>query len=147
VEYQCPGTDQAIASDRDVVRNGCIDPEKRVVADLTENRDIATTLRMHGPMTAVGGELAEHAEAVTAEAVSNAVRHSGASRLSIEVRVDDMLTVDISDNGCGISVDNSRHSGLANMSYRAVQVGGSCELSRPSEGGTRVHWAAPLTDH
>ena len=120
---------------------------QRVVADLTENRDIATTLRMHGPMTAVGGELAEHAEAVTAEAVSNAVRHSGASRLSIEVRVDDMLTVDISDNGCGISVDNSRHSGLANMSYRAVQVGGSCELSRPSEGGTRVHWAAPLTDH
>jgi signal transduction histidine kinase len=120
---------------------------QRVVADLTENRDIATALRMHGPMTAVGGELAEHAEAVTAEAVSNAVRHSGASRLSIEVRVDDMLTVDISDNGCGISVDNSRHSGLANMSYRAVQVGGSCELSRPSEGGTRVHWAAPLTDH
>lgn len=120
---------------------------QRVVADLTENRDIATTVRMHGPMTAVGGELAEHAEAVTAEAVSNAVRHSGASRLSIEVRVDDMLTVDISDNGCGISVDNSRRSGLANMSYRAVQVGGSCEISRPSEGGTRVHWAAPLTDH
>jgi signal transduction histidine kinase len=120
---------------------------QRVVADLTENRDIATALRMHGPMTAVGGELAEHAEAVTAEAVSNAVRHSGASRLSIEVRVDDMLTVDISDNGCGISLDNSRRSGLANMSYRAVQVGGSCEISRPSEGGTRVHWAAPLTDH
>jgi signal transduction histidine kinase len=120
---------------------------QRVVADLTENRDIATTVRMHGPMTAVGGELAEHAEAVTAEAVSNAVRHSGASRLTIEVRVGDMLTVDISDNGCGISVDTSRRSGLANMSYRAVQVGGSCEISRPSEGGTRVRWAAPLADH
>jgi signal transduction histidine kinase len=120
---------------------------QRVVADLTENRDIATTVRMHGPMTAVGGELAEHAEAVTAEAVSNAVRHSGASRLTIEVRVGDMLTVDISDNGCGISADTSRRSGLANMSYRAVQVGGSCEISRPSEGGTRVRWAAPLADH
>jgi signal transduction histidine kinase len=120
---------------------------QRVVADLTENRDIATTVRMHGPMTAVGGELAEHAEAVTAEAVSNAVRHSGASRLTIEVRVGDMLTVDICDNGCGISADTSRRSGLANMSYRAVQVGGSCEISRPSEGGTRVRWAAPLADH
>jgi signal transduction histidine kinase len=120
---------------------------QRVVADLTENRDIATTVRMHGPMTAVGGELAEHAEAVTAEAVSNAVRHSGASRLTIEVRVGDMLTVDISDNGCGISADTSRRSGLANMSYRAVQVGGSCEISTPSEGGTRVRWAAPLADH
>jgi signal transduction histidine kinase len=119
---------------------------QRVVADLTENRDITTTVRMHGPMAAVEGELAEHAEAVTAEAVSNAVRHSGASRLNVEVRVDDMLTVDITDNGRGIPVDNPRRSGLANMSYRAVQVGGSCEISRPSDGGTRVRWTAPLAD-
>ena len=120
---------------------------QRVVADLTENRDIVTTVRMHGPMTAVAGELAEHAEAVTAEAVSNAVRHSGASRLTIEVSVADMLTLDIIDNGCGMPVDNSRRSGLANMSYRAEQVGGRCEITTPPEGGTRVHWTAPLTDH
>ena len=120
---------------------------QRVVADLTENRDIVTTVRMHGPMTAVGGELAEHAEAVTAEAVSNAVRHSGASRLTVEVNVADMLTVDIIDNGCGMPVDNPRRSGLANMSYRAEQVGGRCEITNPPEGGTRVHWTAPLTDH
>src|SRR6201993_461991 len=63
---------------------------QRVVADLTGNRDIVTTVRMHGPTTAVGGELAEQAEAVTAEAVSNAVRHSGASRLTVEVNIADM---------------------------------------------------------
>jgi len=120
---------------------------QRVVADLTENRDIVTTVRMHGPMTAVGGELAEHAEAVTAEAVSNAVRHSGASRVTVEVSVDDMLTVDIIDNGCGMPIDNPRRSGLANMSYRAEQVGGRCEITSPPEGGTRVHWTAPINDH
>lgn len=120
---------------------------QRVVADLTENRDIVTTVRMHGPMTAISGELAEHAEAVTAEAISNAVRHSGASRLTVEVSAADMLTVDIIDNGCGVPVDNSRRSGLANMSYRAAQVGGRCEVSTPAEGGTRVHWTAPLSDH
>ncbi|HEY0228013.1 MAG TPA: GAF domain-containing sensor histidine kinase, partial [Mycobacterium sp.] len=120
---------------------------QRVVADLTENRDIVTTVRMHGPMTAISGELAEHAEAVTAEAISNAVRHSGASRLTVEVSAADMLTVDIIDNGCGVPVDNSRRSGLANMSYRAAQVGGRCEVSTPPEGGTRVHWTAPLSDH
>ena len=120
---------------------------QRVVADLTANRDIITTVRMHGPTTAVGGELAEHAEAVTAEAVSNAVRHSGASRLTVEVSIADMLTVDIVDNGCGMPVDNSRRSGLANMSYRAEQVGGSCEVTNPPEGGTRVRWTAPLTDY
>lgn len=119
---------------------------QRVVADLTESRDIITTVRMHGPTTTVGGELAEHAEAVTAEAVSNAVRHSGASRLTIEVDVADMLTLDITDNGNGIPADNHRRSGLANMQYRAEQVGGRCEISNEDAGGTRVHWAAPLTD-
>ncbi len=119
---------------------------QRVVADLTENRDIVTTVRMHGPMTAISGELAEHAEAVTAEAVSNAVRHSGASRLTVEVSVADMLALDVIDNGCGMPVDNSRRSGLANMSYRAEQVGGRCEVTNPPEGGTRVHWTAPLID-
>ena len=120
---------------------------QQVITDLTENRDIVTTVRMHGPTTAIGGELAEHAEAVAAEAVSNAVRHSGASRLIVEVDVADMLTLDIIDNGCGMPVDNPRRSGLANMLYRAEQVGGRCEISNQPAGGSRVHWAAPLTDH
>lgn len=120
---------------------------QRVVAKLTDNRDIITTVRMHGPTTAVSGELAEHAEAVTAEAVSNAVRHSGASRLTIEVRVDDMLTVEIGDNGDGMPADNRRRSGLANMSYRAEQVGGLCEIVSSPGDGTRVRWTAPLSDH
>ncbi|WP_096291175.1 GAF domain-containing sensor histidine kinase [Mycobacterium ahvazicum] len=120
---------------------------QRAVADLTEGRDIVTTVRMRGPMTAVGGELADHAEAVTSEAVSNAVRHSGASRLTVEVNVGDMLTVDIVDNGCGLPVDNPRRSGLANMLYRAEQVGGRCEISNAPDGGTRIYWSAPLTDH
>ncbi|MCV7053271.1 GAF domain-containing sensor histidine kinase [Mycobacterium heidelbergense] len=119
---------------------------QRIIADLTENRDIVTTIRTHGPMTAVDGELAEHAEAVTAEAVSNAVRHSGASRLTVEVSVADMFTLDVSDNGRGIPADNPRTSGLANMKHRAEQLGGTCEITTPPEGGTRVHWTAPLTD-
>jgi signal transduction histidine kinase len=120
---------------------------RQVIAALTENRDIVTTVRMHGPMTAVDGELAEHAEAVTAEGISNALRHSGASRLTVEVSVIDMFTLDIIDNGCGMPVDNPRRSGLANMAYRAEQVGGSCEITNAPEGGTRVHWTAPLTYH
>ncbi|OBA60555.1 histidine kinase [Mycobacterium sp. 1100029.7] len=120
---------------------------QRVVADLTGNRDIVTTVRLHGPMTAVGGELAEHAEAVTAEAVSNAIRHSGASRLTIDVSVADMLTVDVADNGCGIPEGNPRRSGLANLAYRAEQVGGTCEVTTQDGGGTRVRWTAPLADH
>ncbi|CAG6959830.1 GAF domain-containing sensor histidine kinase [Mycobacterium avium subsp. paratuberculosis] len=120
---------------------------QRVIAELTENRDLVTTVRMDGPMTAVGAELAEHAEAVTAEAVSNAVRHSGASRLTVQIGVADMFTLDVIDNGRGIASGNTRRSGLANMARRAEQLGGSCEISSPPGGGTRVHWTAPLLDH
>ncbi|OJZ72836.1 histidine kinase [Mycobacterium paraffinicum] len=119
---------------------------QQVVADLTESRDVVTTVRMHGPMTAVGGELADHAEAVTAEAVSNALRHSGGSRLTVEISVADMFVLDIIDNGSGIPDGNTRSSGLANMRRRAEQLGGACEITGPPEGGTRVHWVAPLID-
>jgi signal transduction histidine kinase len=119
---------------------------QRVVTDLTESRDIVTAVHMHGPMTAVGDELAEQVEAVTIEAISNALRHSGATRLTVEVSVADMFTIDIIDNGSGIPVDNARFSGLANMKHRAEQLGGSCEITTPPEGGTRVHWTAPLAD-
>ena len=117
---------------------------QNVIADLTQNRDIVTTLRMSGPMTAIDAELAQHAEAVLTEAVSNVLRHSGATHLTIEITVADELCVDVRDDGRGIPADNQRQSGLANMRRRAEQVGGTCRLTSPPEGGTVVHWTAPL---
>jgi signal transduction histidine kinase len=116
------------------------------VADLTENRDIVTTLHMSGPMIAVGPDLAQQAEAAVVEAVSNAVRHSGATHLNIEVTVADELRIDIIDDGCGIPTDNQRQSGLANLRRRAEQAGGMCRFSSPSTGGTVVQWTASLID-
>ena len=114
------------------------------LADLTENLDIATTLRMSGPMSVIGDDLAGHAESVIHEAISNAVRHSGATQLTVGVTAADELNVTITDNGCGISADNQRHSGLANMASRAEQIGGNCHLTTPVGGGTEVNWTAPF---
>ncbi|WP_434085110.1 GAF domain-containing protein [Mycobacterium paraterrae] len=119
---------------------------QQTVADLTENREITTTLHMSGPMTAVDSQLAQHAEAVVAEAVSNAVRHSGAKHLNIKIAVADDLCIDVVDDGCGIPEKNQRRSGLANLQRRAEQVGGVCAISTPATGGTAIHWAAPLVD-
>jgi signal transduction histidine kinase len=117
-----------------------------VVADLTKSGDIVTTLHISGPLTAVGPELAQHAQAVVAEAVSNTVRHSGATRVTIDVAVADELSIEIRDNGHGIPADNQRLSGLANMRRRAEQAGGTCRLTSPPDGGTLVCWMAPLID-
>ena len=72
------------------------------VADLTERRDIGTTLRISGPMSVIRDDLAGHAEAVLMEAISNAVRHSGATQLTVEVSVADELVIKVTDDGCGI---------------------------------------------
>lgn len=115
------------------------------VADLTEGRDIATTLRMSGPMSVIGDDLAGHAESVILEAISNAVRHSGATQLTVAVTVADELDVTITDDGCGISADNhQRHSRLAHMASLAEQIGGDCHLTTPLGGGTEVNWTAPF---
>jgi len=78
------------------------------IAELTEDRAIQTMVRISGPLTAIGDQLAEHATPVIIEAVSNAVRHSGAEHLTIEIAVADELTIDITDDGCGIDPTNPR---------------------------------------
>ena len=119
---------------------------ERIVADLTDNQNIAVELRMSGPLSVVNAELARHAEAVITEASSNCVRHADASRLTVHVTVTDFLTVEVVDNGRGIPEENTRSSGLANMRQRAEQRGGTCEFSTPPGGGTQVRWSVPLTD-
>jgi signal transduction histidine kinase len=114
------------------------------VAAVTENGAVVTTLRMSGPMSVIGDDLAGRAESVILEAVSNAVRHSGATQLTVEVAVADQLDIMVTDDGCGISADNGRRSGLANMASRAEQIGGQCHLATSPAGGTEVHWAVPL---
>jgi signal transduction histidine kinase len=120
---------------------------QEAVARLTENQTITTSVRMSGPVNVVTGDLADDVEAVVVEALSNAVRHSGAAAITIEISVDDDLSLDIRDDGCGIPEDNHRKSGLANMARRAQQHGGDCEIASPADGGTRIRWRAPLLDH
>ena len=117
---------------------------QNAIAELTEDRDIQTTVRMSGSMSAIGEDLAEQALPVIIEAVSNGVRHSGAQHLTIAIDVADDLRIDVTDDGCGIDPTNARHSGLANMVRRAELVGGSCDVSTPTGGGTHLRWIAPL---
>jgi two-component system, NarL family, sensor histidine kinase DevS len=115
------------------------------IAELTEDRDLATTLDISGDLAAVPNVLADQAEAVVTEAVSNAVRHARASHLTVCISADDQLTVEVIDDGCGIPQDNQRSSGLANMQRRAAEVAGDCSITSALDGGTRVYWTAPLT--
>lgn len=104
---------------------------------------VRTSAQYVGPLSVIDATLADHAEAVVREAVSNAVRHSGATALTVTVTVDDDLSIDVTDNGRGIGVDVTG-SGLTNLRRRAEEVGGSFALSTAGGGGTTLLWRAPL---
>lgn len=117
---------------------------RTAINELTSHAPLRTTVRMSGPLLDVTPPgLAEHAEAVVREAVSNAVRHARASELTITVSVDDDLVIDVTDNGVGIP-DTVARSGLHNLARRAAETGGACVVQRLDEGGTRLLWTAPL---
>lgn len=104
---------------------------------------VRTSVQYFGPLSVVGTTLADHAEAVVREAVSNTVRHANASTLTVTVSVDDDLTIEVADNGRGIGADVTG-SGLTNLRRRAEEVGGSCSVLAAPDGGTRLTWRAPL---
>ncbi|KWX63267.1 histidine kinase [Mycobacterium sp. NAZ190054] len=104
---------------------------------------IRTSVQYVGPLSVVDGSLADHAEAVVREAVSNAVRHSAATTLAVTVTVDDNLSIEVVDNGRGIG-DDVTGSGLANLARRAADVDGTFAVRSGPDGGTMLTWCAPL---
>jgi signal transduction histidine kinase len=104
---------------------------------------VRSTVQFIGPLSVVDAELADHAEAVVREAVSNALRHAAATALSIRVVVDDDLSIEVSDNGRGIASPVSE-SGLRNLRERAEGIGGEFTIAGSPGGGTTLRWSAPL---
>ncbi len=119
---------------------------QQAIGQHTDDSDIRTSLHVSGPLLVVGAELGEHAEAVVREAVSNAVRHSGATTIEVAIVIADDLTVTVTDDGRGIP-DEVTRSGLRNLAHRAESAGGRFAVSAVTEDGqhgTVLCWSVPL---
>jgi signal transduction histidine kinase len=94
------------------------------------------------------GRLGEALEAtsffVCSEALANAAKHAGATRVLIDVRTDDSrLVLVVSDDGVG-GASVSRGSGLRGLADRVEAHGGRLSVDSPPAGGTRVVAELPL---
>jgi signal transduction histidine kinase len=107
------------------------------------SHELHTTVRYDGPLSVIEPDLADHAEAVVREAVSNAVRHGKASAVSVTVNVDNDLRIEVADNGQGLP-DGITESGLANLRRRAQDTGGDMTVEPGVDAGTVLRWWAPL---
>lgn len=103
------------------------------------------TIVFAGPVDLVtSDDLVHDVEAVVSEALTNAVRHSRAQSIDVEVAiVDHNITVSVVDDGVGPG-PMTRRSGLANLELRARRHGGSLVVQERTTGGTSLRWTGGL---
>ncbi|WP_409342414.1 histidine kinase [Paenibacillus sp. MBLB4367] len=91
----------------------------------------------------------DHLFRIVQEALSNALRHSKASKLEIRLvrPAADAVRLVIRDNGVGFELDSQKHAsyGLVSMKERVNEIGGSLNLVTAPDKGTRIDIRVPIT--
>jgi signal transduction histidine kinase len=88
-----------------------------------------------------------HLYRIAQEAVNNALKHSGASRILIRlISRDGRLELQISDDGTGLSSrKQSSGVGLGVMRHRAKVIGAELRIDSKTRGGVTITCSLPLT--
>lgn len=125
-----------------------------LVATTARQCDLDLSLSLEGDIDRLepsSGEVREATASAIAcfrvlqEALSNAIRHAGATRVTILLSVvDERLILRVDDDGRGIDTRHRTGLGLLTMRERARSVGGTMTVERRPSGGTRVRCELPL---
>lgn len=81
---------------------------------------------------------------IAVEAMTNAVRHAGATTCRVRVEAGSELVVEVIDDGRGLPAGTVPGTGLESMRERAEEVGGDVAIEALAEGGTRVLARLPI---
>ena len=147
--------DETIAEVRATVRSlrntdplypspGLLETARAEVNTAGELLGFAPSFEVHGDLTDVPPVVADHTRAALREALSNVVRHSGASAVGVSLCRDEHgLRLKVVDNGCGIPPGVARR-GLLHLEERAEAADGRCVVESSPRTGTSVLWEVPL---
>ncbi len=128
-----------------------LEPALRHLATEVAHRcDLPVEVVVHGAARRLRPESELALYRVAQEALSNTVRHSGASRGTIDVQFANTVTLTVADDGVGVSgparPGNGRGGlGIVGMRERLAQVSGTLDVSTAPGGGTRVRATVPGT--
>lgn len=91
-------------------------------------------------------DLSTTAYRIAQEAVTNAVRHSGANCIDTHLSVsDDTLLLTVEDNGVGVDPKSMQAGyGVTGMTERATAMNGTLQLQPTTLGGSRVTATLPM---
>lgn len=113
---------------------------------------ITTELGTTGEQRRLPETVEENLLRIAQEALTNVVKHSGATAVSIQLTYGpDAVAMEIKDNGSGlvaerIAARGDQHYGLLGMKERAKRIGGRLEVSGPPGDGTTVRITVSLRD-
>jgi signal transduction histidine kinase len=120
-----------------------------LVAELRADRAVNFDLRIDHEATArLSQEQSIDALQITREAISNSLRHGGATAVTVRVQHSDgEVGLLVQDNGRGFdpATSNAGGHGLANMRARAHRLGANVRVDSRPGNGTRVVVTLPVT--
>jgi len=120
---------------------------RNLLETVKEDKKLKVNLKVNGNFDDLDKTTKTYLYRIAQEAVSNAVKHSGATAIDINLgKREDAISMSIEDNGCGFdsnSVVVVRGNGLLNMRERAGLLRGRLEIGPGLSGGTRVALSIP----
>jgi signal transduction histidine kinase len=125
----------------DLGEGGLPDALRALADETTRMYGIACEFHAEEPLPPIGSHAATQGYHIAQEALTNAARHSGASRIDISLAHDGSeWRLAVRDNGRGIREAEGRNNGmgLRIARHRAGMIGGSLEVRSPDGGGTEV---------
>jgi two-component system NarL family sensor kinase len=117
-------------------------------AEMTSNADIdfVCELPNHIPDITFGWKENRNTYLLIKEAVNNAIKHSGASLIAIDIAIGNTLNISVTDNGKGFDPSSVRKDGygLHNYKKRTDNLHGTFQLDTVIGQGTTLHFTIPL---
>jgi signal transduction histidine kinase len=113
---------------------------------LSVRYDVAVTVEGPGPRLPLDGEREELLFRIGQEAITNALKHSGGSRVAARAAVEgDRVSLEVTDDGGGFDAAGvyPGHLGLELMRARATAAGGSVLIRSSPRAGSTVRVVLP----
>lgn len=120
---------------------------REVAAKWSELNGVRAGLTTTGTVRPLHPEVEETLLRTAQEALANAAKHADASRVGLTLSyMEDMVTLDVRDDGAGFDVERVRDGGgfgLTSMRRRVSRLAGTLEIESEPGGGTAISASVP----
>lgn len=120
---------------------------QRLTKKISDHRELATAFALHGEPCRLPGEIEANVLRVAQEALSNAIKHSGARNIHVELSYgSEEVQLVVKDDGKGFHMENRRLRrgfGLTSMQERCQRIGAHLSIESRRGAGTRVKLVFP----